>query len=73
MLTIKRTIGMHYISGDCLRRQRLAAGMSQAELARRLTNKVGWTICQMNISRFENMYEFEVSEILLQAMQECLK
>ncbi|HCO95944.1 MAG TPA: hypothetical protein DIU00_18735 [Phycisphaerales bacterium] len=37
MLTIKRTIGIYYISGDCLRRQRTASGLSQAELARMLS------------------------------------
>ena len=73
MLTIKRSIWKHYIAGDVLRQQRLAVGMSQAELARRLGNKINQQIGQKSISRLEDKFEFGVEADIYKAIQECLK
>ena len=72
MLLIKRQVSVCYISGMNLRLQRQAAGISQKGLCDLIRAATGLEITQMQISRWENSFEFGVEPVIAYAIKKIL-
>ena len=64
MLKIKKRVEMCYISGEALRAQRQAAGLSQQSLSDLIAAATGIEVGQMRISRMEKAFESPVEPVI---------
>lgn len=70
---VKRYVRIAYIGGEMLRLKRDTAGLTQTELAEKLTNLTGIKIDQQRISDREDEFEFPAGPRMLAAMKKILK
>jgi len=72
MQIIKRKSWMYYVSGDAIRGQRLAAGLTQRALADLVEAGTGIVLSQMRISRIETASETALEPVVALSIKKIL-
>jgi len=70
---VKRYVNIAYIGGENLRLHRERVGLSQAELAKKITDLTGFEVTQRRISERECSFEFASGPMMVGALRKILE